>query len=199
MSLEKCCTKCGCLKSLSEYYSHKGQRDGRRPDCKACVDLHQKRYRESAPGRARIKNYNSRPEVRQRANDARRSEQGKESYWRRAHASPSFAFSFALYRALKRCPTEDAITHSELMEMYRIQDGCCAITGIKMTWQRGGLKPNSMTMDKIVPELGYASGNIRLICHAVNMFRGRMSDDEMFTMALAIVANIKKPKLRLVS
>lgn len=199
MISEKCCTKCGLVKPLSEYYSHKGQRDGTRPDCRACVDKYQKSYRKSAAGQKTIKAYNRRPDVRQRENDKRRSEKGKASYWRRAHASPSFALSFALYRALKRCQTENAITHAELMEMFRCQDGRCAITGITMVWQRGAIKPHSMTMDKIVPELGYASGNIRLICHAVNMFRGRMNDDEMYTMALAIIANMKKPKLRLVS
>jgi hypothetical protein len=52
------------------------------------------------------------------------------------------------------------------------------------------LLPNSMTMDRIVPALGYTSGNVRLVCHAINRFRGQMSDTEMLAMARAIVAYV---------
>jgi len=31
--------------------------------------------------------------------------------------------------------------------------------------------------------------NVRLVCHAVNAFRGRMSDSEMLSMAKSIVAH----------
>ncbi len=48
--------------------------------------------------------------------------------------------------------------------------------------------PTSITLDRIVPELGYAKGNIRLVCHAINSFRGRMTDAEMLAMARAIIA-----------
>ncbi len=85
------------------------------------------------------------------------------------------------------------------MEMFNRQDGCCALSGIKMTWMRGGLSPTSMSMDKIDPSLGYSRENLRLICHAINMFRGQMDDDQMYAMAEAIIAHRKRPKLKLVS
>ncbi len=47
-----------------------------------------------------------------------------------------------------------------------------------------------MTMDRIDSSRGYSRGNVRLICHAVNMFKGTMSDDEMFAMAVALVLNL---------
>lgn len=180
--------KCCCVsKSLELFYKAPQCLNGVRPECIECSKKRRAPYRAREDVRARNKAYHARKDVRDRANERRRSKKGKENYWRRAHASPSFALSFALYRALKRCPTKNPISHSELMVMFREQDGCCALTGFEMTWQRGGLKPNSMTMDKIDPKGGYTKDNIRLICHAVNMFRGRMTDAEMLNMARAIV------------
>lgn len=195
----KTCRLCKQEKPFEMFHKASQCKDGHRGECIACFN-ELGRIRSAKPEiKARHKEYHSRPENRKRQNEARRSEKGKESYWRRAAASPSFALSFALYRALKRCPTENPITHAELMEMFERQEGLCAISGIRMTWMKGKLSPTSMSMDKIDPSLGYSKGNIRLICHAINMFRGQMQDDQMFMMALAIVGNMKKPKLRLVS
>lgn len=184
----KICRLCKKEKPFSAFHKAPQCKDGHRGECTACFN-ELGRIRAARPEiKQRTKEYQSCPDVREKQNAARRSEKGRASYKRRAAASPSFALSFALWRALKRCPTENPITHAELMDMFDRQGGLCAISGIKMTWMNGKLSPTSMSMDKIDPSLGYAKGNIRLICHAINMFRGQMSDDQMLTMARAIVA-----------
>ena len=60
-----------------------------------------------------------------------------------------------------------------------------------MTWQRGKILPNSLSMDRIRPGEGYTRDNIRLVCHSVNMFRGNYDDATLLTMAKAIVAHLE--------
>lgn len=96
-------------------------------------------------------------------------------------ASPRKALSRALYAALKRCPTVDPITPTELFDLWTAQGGKCALTGATMTWAGGGSKasPTSISIDRIHPLQGYTAGNLRLICHWVNMAKGEMSDGEL--------------------
>ena len=43
----KQCKKCGVEKPLADFYAHKGMRDGRRSECKACsIEARKKWYRE---------------------------------------------------------------------------------------------------------------------------------------------------------
>lgn len=46
--MEKRCKKCGAVKPLEEFYASRGARDGRRPECKACLNaVRKKRYQRS--------------------------------------------------------------------------------------------------------------------------------------------------------
>jgi len=101
-----------------------------------------------------------------------------------------------IFNARKRAAV--SVTLADLLALWEAQNGLCAITQIKMTWGRGRIQPTSMSIDRINPTLDYSPGNIRLICHAVNCFRQGMSDDEMFTMAMAIITGIKRPRLQVV-
>ena len=42
MGLKKTCSQCGETKSVSEFFTHKGMKDGFRPNCKACLLLTQR-------------------------------------------------------------------------------------------------------------------------------------------------------------
>ena len=84
------------------------------------------------------------------------------------------------------------ITTEEVFQLWVSQDACCALSGIKMTWGGGKLQPNSLSMDRIDPTDGYHAKNVRLVCHAVNMFRGQMNDVALLEMAKAIVNTLHK-------
>jgi 5-methylcytosine-specific restriction endonuclease McrA len=47
MADAKVCTKCGEPKSLAEFYRMSSRPDGRRPNCKACVNSYAGAYREA--------------------------------------------------------------------------------------------------------------------------------------------------------
>jgi hypothetical protein len=186
----KTCKGCGQNKPLDQFHPAPACRDGHRAKCKTCTNAQMAEHRGRPEVRRRLKGYFARPEVRDRQNAARKSPEGRESYRRRASASPGFALSFSLYRALKRRPTEGAVTHRELMELYQAQRGRCALSGLQMTWMKGKIVPTSLSVDRIDSALGYTRANVRLVCHAANRMRGDSTDAQMLQMAQAIVEHL---------
>lgn len=83
------------------------------------------------------------------------------------------------------------ITARFILDMWNEQHANCALSGLKMTWGGGKLQPNTLSMDRIDPSKGYFVGNVRLVCHAVNMFRGRMTDGELLVVAEALVDKLR--------
>jgi len=67
-----------------------------------------------------------------------------------------------------------------LVALYELQDGKCAVTGIVMSHVRGnGRASENISIDRINTSIGYETGNIRLVCSAVNLMRNEMTDDEL--------------------
>lgn len=72
-----------------------------------------------------------------------------------------------------------------LRNLYKRQQGKCAITGLPFDFTKNG-KNQTMSVDRIEQNKGYEPGNVRLIWHRVNFFRGQMTDHEMLTVCQAI-------------
>ena len=108
-----------------------------------------------------------------------------------ASLSPKHVFKLAIFNARKRAAV--SITDIYLFELWESQEGRCAISGLQMTWGKGRIEPTSISLDRINSKLGYEADNVRLVCHAVNCFRGRMLDYEMIEIARTIVAYADQP------
>lgn len=55
----------------------------------------------------------------------------------------------------------------------------CPILGLKLTTGTGrGPKPNSASLDRIIPDLGYVPGNIAVISHRANTIKNSGTADE---------------------
>jgi len=102
--------------------------------------------------------------------------------------SPLVNLRESIKLALKRAGGD--ITADFMFQMWLNQDGCCALSGIKMIWG-GGTGAQNMSIDRIDPLRGYYKDNVRLICHAINSFRGRMNDEDLLKMALTLVSNMR--------
>lgn len=59
-------------------------------------------------------------------------------------------------------------------------DGCCPITRQLFEKGKGKCGPQSMSLDRIIPELGYVSGNIAIISHLANTIKQNCTDPEVF-------------------
>jgi hypothetical protein len=183
----KKCSACKETKALESFYKVKTVRYGYSAYCKQCNSQKGKERFSRPEVKAKTKLYYSRDDIKER---------GKQ----RETLTPRYAISRARAKALGRRPTEGAVSLDYLMEMYEANHGLCEVSGFKMTWSTGdsGRKPTSISIDRINSSKGYVAGNVRLVCWQVNAFKGNWTDEQMFTMALALVANMK-PKLRLVS
>lgn len=116
-----------------------------------------------------------------------------EKHRERNKKSPRYAFSSTLALARKRA--EVTINQDYLMALYDQQEGLCALSGVRMTWATGKTSPTSISIDRIDGEKGYVDGNVRLVCVAVNAFRGIMNDQQLLKMAKALVSTMESKQV----
>lgn len=78
------------------------------------------------------------------------------------------------------------VTAEELYMLWYKQNGKCALSGVDM---RLALQhPASLSIDKIIPELGYTLSNVQWLCWAVNRAKGDMSQTMFINMCRKIIA-----------
>lgn len=70
--------------------------------------------------------------------------------------------------------------------------GFCSITGVAFKHGEGRPSSYSPSVDRIDPSKGYLKENCRWVLFCVNAFKGRMTDDEMFTISERIYLNRKE-------
>lgn len=60
-----------------------------------------------------------------------------------------------------------------LIKLWEENEGCCALTGQPFdltNWgEHGQVNPNTPSVDRIIPKLGYVKGNVRLITYHMNI------------------------------
>lgn len=92
------------------------------------------------------------------------------------------------------------ITFDDVMNLYKIQRGKCAITGRKMTHNcvndreadsQHIMNLYNISIDRIDSTKGYTKNNIRLICAAVNRIRLDLTDIELSRICLNVIQTAK--------
>lgn len=72
------------------------------------------------------------------------------------------------------------ITYSDLLKQYYKQAGKCFYTDIPLAWGVGyGPRRDALSIDKIVPGLGYISGNVVLCTYKANTVKCDLTLDEI--------------------
>lgn len=72
------------------------------------------------------------------------------------------------------------ITKEYLIYLYRKQKGKCFYSGVFMKWKSGkGSFPNTLSIDRIIPNKGYVYGNIVLCATRVNIIKSNLSLGEL--------------------
>ena len=83
------------------------------------------------------------------------------------------------------------ITFATVEKLWEKQEGCCAVTGMPMIAEaadKSMMAPFRPSLDRIVPNRGYVSGNVRLVATIVNSAIGEWGLDPFLTMCRAAVA-----------
>jgi hypothetical protein len=75
-----------------------------------------------------------------------------------------------------------------------IDAGRCQLSGVPLTLA-GPRCATSPSLDRIVPALGYVSGNVRIVCHALNAGMGDWGEAELRRIAEAWVGNAIVPQV----
>ncbi|MGE7692319.1 hypothetical protein ACQKMI_24465 [Lysinibacillus sp. NPDC097214] len=78
----------------------------------------------------------------------------------------------------------------EIKELYRIQDGKCAATGLILTLQQND--PFVLSADRIDNNQGYIKNNVRLTCWWVNRSRGKRNVEDFDREIQGILEEVKK-------
>ena len=160
----KTCSKCQLEKPLEQYSRDRKSGDGMQAYCKSCDSEKGRQYRQ----RNRVAVQERKKRYRQTNRDAINSRR-KES---RVHNIERELLSKARCRAKK-----GNLPFDLELEDIKIPD-ICPLLGIKLSVGRGGHKPNSPTVDRIVPSKGYIKGNVWVISHRANTIKNNSTIEE---------------------
>jgi hypothetical protein len=169
---KKQCTRCNEWKPIEEFEKHKKSNQGRSGRCKDCAT---KRTTQWVGGT--IENYLTRLVKSNRSNrkfrTEKRNKRGKRpaDFW-----------------------TESCIAFEFLMELWKEQNGRCAITGIEMTHLAGeGRTQTNVSIDRIDSSIGYVEGNIQLVCKIVNVMKSELSLADLKLWCKRILTGLPEP------
>ena len=84
------------------------------------------------------------------------------------------------------------ITKEDIIDLWKHQEGKCAISRIPMTFEiDNGRIFTNLSLDQKIPGQGYTKENIQLVCQAVNQLKSDWDMDTVLYLCQAIVSNYK--------
>ena len=74
------------------------------------------------------------------------------------------------------------ITLEDVLELWELQKGRCALTGLFMTFHKdgSGRRDLNVSIDRIDPDVEYLVTNIQLVCLRVNTIKHTLKEDELY-------------------
>lgn len=182
----KICTKCKLEKEFSNFYKDKKGKNGLQSKCKLCVDTQKITYRQTHKVERSIyeKNQNLiNPEWRTKR--AKRNKtyyenlkiENSEVLLNMRNRSKEFLRNlrkdnpayFLLKSAKTRAKKQNLAFNLELEDL--IIPSHCPILEIELFKGISKTCNNSPSLDRIIPELGYIKGNVKVISHLANMMK----------------------------
>jgi translation initiation factor 2B subunit (eIF-2B alpha/beta/delta family) len=194
MNTKICCT-CKIEKLFSDFNKNKSTKDGLHKQCKSCLKEYRKNnestIKEKIKERAAhtsekrkeyLKEYleknkevlKEKKKLYREKNKKQLQEKVSSRYNKIKNENPEIIL---LYNARARAK-KYGIPFSITVEDIVIPE-ICPILKISLTVSKSKVSPNSPTIDKIVPELGYVKGNIQVISHRANMMKSDASIEEL--------------------
>lgn len=210
----KICTQCDESKVLDDYCASKNNKvDGRNPICRECRSKQRKssNYQPKQTGTKCCSTCKHILDV-SKFNKDKSANDGLQSSCRlcqvkRLYKSSSTFDGFInkLFQDIKGNTKNKAkdidiqITIQDIKDLYKKQDGKCAMTGIKMTYttQHDGKSSQhiknkwNISVDRIDSNKGYTVDNIQLVCAIINRMKMDFSNDEFISLCDALASNNK--------
>lgn len=156
MPSKKKCRLCKIEKSIGDFHKCRARRDGIQQVCKSCAADAARVWHSTHAAHKKILN---------------------QKWW--AHNVERGLMLAARYRAKR-----DNIPFDLCVEDIHIPE-CCPILGVALEQSHGGSGggPNSPSLDRIVPKLGYVRGNIQVISGLANRLKTDATPEELLKFA----------------
>jgi len=154
LTTTKRCCRCGETKALAEFHRNRRTAHGVQTYCKPCMKTVNKAWSEAHPRR--------RQEISRQAAERRWEKRLLAAAGRRA-ARDGIAFTI----------TEADVTIPET----------CPVLGMPLVMGHGRHGPDSASLDKIDPMLGYIPGNVHVISLRANMLKSNATPGELLKLA----------------
>ncbi len=172
----KRCSKCKIYKDKSEFHSSKNKPDGLYNSCKICkrqsVNVWYSNNKEKALSPKRRMASKIRAIQWAKDNSVKAYAKNNKSYLKVA-SNPKGHLERLLALVKQRCKKTNrpfTLTIDFLINLYNLQFGLCAISGIPMTYIKGqGKIQTNISIDQIIAGAGYTSTDIDLLewCKAI--------------------------------
>ena len=197
----KKCWKCKELKNLEGFYKDITTKDGLSKACKLCQIEYSKKYNKEHKDYFKQKNneYYQKNLLNDIEYNRKRYNFYKEKYLESRDASLRtirgrlYNIFDAARSRTKKGSLIFEITLEDVLEIYEIQKGSCALTNIEFSLDRLGRKsknPFAPSLDRIDSDKGYTKENIRLVCVIVNLALNNFGDNAFDKMCRAYINNI---------
>lgn len=162
----KACTKCKSQLPIECFYTTGKKVDGSAKYnswCKSCIKQKMASYHKVTWG----------------------PEELSKSAYRRSKSTRDY-LSYLRSKAIQRGGS--CISLDELELLWESQSGLCALSGWEMTTKLGsGVVATNCSIDRIDSQKGYESGNVQLVCRAVNVAKSDLSQGLFLSLCSSIV------------
>jgi hypothetical protein len=163
------CPKCEHELPEDAFPRHKGKKNGRNSWCRECTNSLARAW--YAKNRDRHKHTSTEARRRRVKAGSTKERDARRTYTQVHKGELRFEMSSRVSDAKKRATAKGLkceITADDMVAMWHLQDGKCALTGWALSLGGGLTDPYCASIDRIQNDLGYVKDNVRLICWMVN-------------------------------
>lgn len=193
----KYCRGCQLDKPVSEFGKDNTREEGRLYyRCKTCARTRGSQLRKDPAHRASHAKAQKKWFLKNLAREKAKQRARSKQYWDEHQGSIEFTIKNRFFKARNEAPRrglEFSIQVDDLLQIYKDQDGKCAISGrvmkpIQRRPEKGRSLPDSLSLDRIDSKRGYVRGNVRLVVWAVNVALGAWGDKHLIELCGDITA-----------
>ena len=144
--------------------------------CKSCNIKYFNQWKKD--NAAHLKTYRSTPEFKKKRSGsvAKCNQKSPESFLRALaqHIRKTSRYKQVNAKKLNPACLDVKIDYDYLLDLYKKQEGRCALLGIEMTHIFNNLQ--SISVDRIDSTKGYLPGNVQLVCQFINTAKKNFSN-----------------------
>jgi len=205
----KNCSVCKKEKSIDDFNNNKNYKDGKFPYCKSCRKEERKKntYERPTNGIKVCVGCNETKDISNFNSDCR-NPSGLQTYCKLCAKGKSKIWASSFEGHIKKiyndivqnCKKKSKdikveINIDDIKEQYEKQNGKCALSGLKMTYEVNDDSEQhinnklNISVDRIDSNKNYSKDNIQLVCSIINRMKVDLTTDKFFEICKEIAIN----------